>query len=102
MRRIAMACGGLISVALVMAGLWGWQHAGEVAGSRGGDRADLVLWAMRCGAAGALAGAQVVALTLVVGKVYRRGLLDEVLRVSAAVVFLLALVGAIALGLAGR
>jgi hypothetical protein len=44
----------------------------------------------------------VVALTLVVGKVYRRGLLDEVLRVSAAVVFLLALVGAIALGLAGR
>ena len=75
----------------------------EVAGDGGMSRPYVAKWAVRSAAVAAAAAAQGVLLVAVVGRVYaRRGALDDVLRLSALLVFTVATVSAVALGLAGR
>ena len=95
--------GSLVTVALMVAALYAWRHAAELAGDWGASRPYVAALAVRSGAIAMAAGAQVVLLTLVVGRLFaRRQLVDEVLRLAAGLVAALALVSAIALGLAGR
>jgi hypothetical protein len=102
-RAIGLVGSGLASVVLLMVSLWAWQHAAEVASDGGAARPYVATWAVRSAAIAAGAAAQAVLLIAVVGRVYRRqGALDEVLRLSAVLVFVLALVSAVALVLAGR
>jgi hypothetical protein len=91
------------SAALLVVGLWAWQHAAEVASDSASARPYVAKWAVRSAAVAAGAAAQAVLLIAVVGRIYdRRGILDDVLRLSAVLVFAVALVSAVALGLAGR
>ena len=100
---MSLVGGALASVALLVAGLWAWQHAGKVAADSAAARPYVATWAVRSAAVAAAAAAQAVLLVAVVGRVYRRhGVLDDVLRLTAVLVFAVALVSAVALGLAGR
>jgi hypothetical protein len=104
-RAISLYGGAMGAVALMVLGLWAWQHAAEVATDTLGSTAQpyVAKWAVRSAAIAAAAAAQAVLLTAVVGRVYgRQGALDAVLRLSALLVFAVALVSAVALGLAGR
>ena len=103
MRDATVWTGAFVSVALTVLALWAWQHAAEVAGDGGAARPYVAKWAVRSAAVAAAAAAQGVLLVAVVGRVYaRRGALDDVLRLSALLVFTVATVSAVALGLAGR
>ena len=104
MRAVSLYAGAMAAVALMVLGLWAWQHAAEVGTGAFGSTAQpyVAKWAVRSAAIAAAAAAQALLLS-VVGRVYRRqGALDAVLRLSAMLVFAVALVSAVALGLAGR
>jgi hypothetical protein len=98
--RVTQVVGSLLALALVVAALWSWREANDIAGNAA--RPDLALWAVRSGALAAVAGAQVLIVTFAVGAIYRRRAFDEAVRLLAGVVCTVALVGAVALGLAGR
>ena len=101
--RVGVWIGGIVAVALMVVALWAWQHAAEVASDGGAARPYVAAWAVRSAAVAAAAAAQGVLLVAVVGRVYQRhGPVDAALRLSAAIVFMVALVSAVALGLAGR
>ncbi len=100
MRAVSVVGGAALSVALVVLGLWAWHHAAEVTASA--DEPYAARWAVKCAAVAAAAAAQAVLLVMVVGRLYRRQLGDDVLRVTTVVVFRAALGGALVLGLAGR
>ena len=74
----------------------------ELIGEWGLERAAVALWAVRSAAIGAAASAQAVLLVFVIGRLYRRDWFSDFLGFSAALLFALALVGAVALGLASR
>ncbi|HEY2588523.1 MAG TPA: hypothetical protein VGI81_22470 [Tepidisphaeraceae bacterium] len=93
----------MVSVALVVAVLWAWQGAQDVVLDHWvANRPDLAEWAVRIAAIAAIALAQMMLAAFVAGRVYRRGILDSVLTVTAGIVFALASIGAVACGLAAR
>lgn len=98
--KISIGVGLALAISLMILALWAWQQSAHIAFDA--DRPDVVLWAVRSAAVAAAALAQAVLLTLVIGNLYRTRLLDLVLRVLATAVFAIALVSAIALGLASR
>jgi len=87
-------------MALMVACLWAWQSAGHF--SVDASRPYVATMAARTAAIALGAAAQVIILTLVVGRIYRRQLIDDVLKLTAAAVMIVALVGAVALALAAR
>ena len=99
--RIGAILGGAVGIVLVIAGMWGWQHAQQlITDARNPDRA---LWAVRCAAVGAVAAAQLVLLTFVIGGIYeRRSNGSGALRTTAAIVFGLALISAVVFAFAGK
>jgi glycogen synthase len=98
--RLMTLSAAAFATALMVASLWAWQQAPHLVFDA--DRPDIALWAVRTTAVAAAALAQAVLLLFVVGRIYRTRGLDIVLRVLTATVFTVALVSAIALGLAGR
>jgi hypothetical protein len=98
--RITIFAGGIVTVGLMLAALWGWQHAEQVVA--GWSRPGVAAWSVRSLAIGLAAGAQIVCLVFVVGRIYRRDLVNEALQLIAGLLCTLALVSAIALGLASR
>ena len=98
--RMAQALGAIAAVLLVVAALWGWGRAGQIA--ENAHRPLVAVWAVRSGALAALAAAQMLVITCAVGALYRRGPVDEMLRLLAGLVATIALVSAVALALAGR
>jgi hypothetical protein len=99
--RIGVVVGGAVAVGMMIASLWSWQHALDISADAGNPQR--AFWAMRSGAVGAAALAQLLLLTFVVGGVYprRSRWLGEAMRLTAAVVFAVALVSAVAFGFAG-
>jgi len=89
--------GATVAVVLVVVSLWAWAHAKHWVGGAG--RPDLALWAVRSAVVAALAGAQVLGLTFVVGVFYDRDRTGEMMRLAAGFVCTTALVGAIAMGI---
>lgn len=101
MRSIAITGGSaVVAAALMVACLWAWQGAGHF--SVDASRPYVATLAARTAAVALGAAAQVIILTLVVGRIYRRQLVDDVLKLTAAAAMLVALVGAVALALAAR
>lgn len=100
MRNATIIASTLISVACVVAALWLWGHAWQLADNT--SRPQVLVWAARCVAVSVASAGQVVLLTLVVGTIWRRGVLDNVLRILAALVCTLSLASAVALALAAR
>lgn len=103
MRTVLLVGGAVASGALTVLALWAWQNAAEVAGDAAPARPYVATLAVRSAAIAAAAAAQAVLLVVVVGRIYgRTGVLEDVLRLSTVLVFVVALVSAVALGLAGR
>jgi hypothetical protein len=101
MRSIAITSVATVAaVALMVACLWAWQSAGHFAIDA--NRPYVATLAARTAAIALAAAAQVIILTLVIGRIYRRELVDDVLKLTAAAVMLVAIVGAVALALAAR
>lgn len=98
--RISIGAGTIATIILMVAALWAWQAGPHL--TFDADRPDVALWAVRSAAVAAAALAQGLAVALVLGNLYRRGRLDAALGLTAAAVFAIALVSAVALGLAGR
>ncbi len=90
----------LISLALVIGGLWLWQHAGLLASDA--SRPDIAGWAIRSGAVAAVAAAQALLSFFVVAAMFRRDVFTSALRFTAGLVGGAAIVSAAALGVAGR
>jgi hypothetical protein len=99
-QRISIGAAAATAIALMMAALWAWQMGPHFAFDA--DQPGATLWAMRSAAVAAGALAQIVVLFLVLGNLYRRRRLDLALGAAAAIVFTIALISAVALGLAGR
>ena len=100
MAKVNVVFGSLVAALLVVVALWTWQEGTQLAIEKEGGPA--VLWAVRAAAVAAVALAQGVLLIAVVGNVYRTRSIDLALRVLTATVFAVSLIGAIALGMAGR
>ena len=98
--RGAQCAGALAAVLLVVAALWSWGRAWQIA--ENAHRPQVAVWAVRSGALSALAAAQVLVITCAVGALYQRRPVDEMLRLLAGLVATIALVSAVALALAGR
>jgi hypothetical protein len=99
-RGMMIVVGALGSVVLMVLALWFWQHAPAVAA--GSSDPAVVAWAVRLSAVGLAAAAQAALLSFVVAKVYQRGPLERGITWGAVMLLTLALVSALALGLAGR
>ena len=101
MRSIAITgVSAIAAMALVVACLWAWQRAAHF--SVDAARPDVATLAARTAAVALGAAAQVILLTMVIGRLYRRQLIDDVLKLTAAAVMLVAIVGATALAMAAR
>ena len=101
-RSFFIALGAVITVGLVIAGLWGWQRAETIVTLVGWEKRLIGAWAVRCMAVALVAVAQAVLLSLVVERVYRPDAVCATARLSALLVFTVCTASAIALGLAGR
>ena len=73
-----------------------------VSATLAGQRPDVLRWAARSLAVAAAAGAQVVVITFVLGRVYRMRPFHETVRLAAALICCTAAVSAAALGLASQ
>jgi hypothetical protein len=98
--KLTTILGSLAALSMVVAGLWSWNDASNLAAQT--TRPDVTLWALRSAGVCLGAAAQAMILTFIVSRIYRRDLFVDVLRLFAGVIAAVALVSAIALGLAGR
>ncbi len=89
-----------VSLGLVIAGLWLWQHASVLASDA--SRPDVAGWAVRCAAVAAIAGAQAMLSLFVVTAFFERDFFTSAIRFTAGLVGGAAVVSAVALGFAGR
>ena len=99
-RRLTTILGGFAALSMVVAAMWAWNDARRLA--EGSARPDVTLWALRSAGVTLAAAGQAMLLTFVVSRIYRRDLFSDVLRVFAGLIAAVALICAIALGLAGR
>ncbi|WP_428940675.1 hypothetical protein [Fontivita pretiosa] len=98
--KLSMMMGTTVAVSLVVVGLWCWGAAAALA--RGTAEPAMALWAVRSGAVAALAAAQVLGMSCLVGLFYPRGRGSEMISLAAGFVCTVALLGAILLGWVSR
>jgi hypothetical protein len=98
---ISIWLGGVITIALMVAALWAWRFAPELA-MQHADGAYVAKLGIRSLAVALAAGAQVVLLTLVIGRVYPPRLPDRVLSLGISVASFAALATAVVLAVSGR
>jgi hypothetical protein len=105
-RKIVVVAAGILALSLMVLALWAWGQAGALTAYA--TRPEVARWAVRSASVSAGATAQLLVLTLVIGQLQRRSQLrrssvtSNVMRITAGLVGSVALVSAIALGLAGR
>jgi len=93
--------GSAVALLLMVTALWAWGRAGWIAADA--TRPDVARWAVRSAAVAAGAIAQLLLLTFIAGRVYRhRNFNSDVARLTMGLVAGIAIVSAVALGLAGR
>ena len=98
--RVTTILGCFSALSMVVAGMWAWNEAYFL--SAGTTRPDVTLWALRSAAVALAAGAQAMLLTFLVSRIYRQDLFSDVLRLFSALISAIALISALALGLAGH
>jgi hypothetical protein len=95
------ALGTIVAVLLMITALWAWGGAGAMAGEA--TRPEVERWAVRSAAVAVAAVSQLLLLTFVAGRLFEpRRFGADVLRLTVGVVAAVAIVSAVALGLAGR
>lgn len=98
--------GAAVALLLMVSALWTWGRAGWIAADA--TRPDVARWAVRSAAVAAGATAQLLLLTFVAGRIFRpRGIQSgnfsaDLARLTMGLVAGVAIVSAVALGLAGR
>ncbi len=103
MRSGTIVFGIVMTLGLMLAALWGWQHATMVVEEW--NRPDVAANAVRCAAVALAAGAQVVLFGCVIGRVYKTkvaGRFEVAYGMTAAAVCTIAIVSAVTLAIAGR
>jgi hypothetical protein len=95
-----MVLGAVIAALLMVMALRMWEQAPHVA--FGADRPELTMYAGRAAAVATGTLAQAIVILMVLGNLYRRRAFDIILRVVAAVVFMVSLASAIVLSMAAR
>ena len=110
--RMIVIIAAVASLTLLVAALWAWQDASRLAD--GFRRPEVEAWAVRSAAVAAAAAAQAMLLIVVLKRRQREQFLSllapiprpdplgRLLGVSAGIVSAVALISAVALGLAGR
>ena len=101
-RNVLIALGAILTVGLIVLGLWGWQRAETIATVMGWEKRSIGAWSARCAAVALISAAEAILLSLVVERVYRPDTVSGAAKLSALLVFMVCTVSAIALGLAGR
>ena len=101
-KTMMIVCGSLIGLLLMLLALVIWEGSGNLVRAWKPQQPKVVLWAVCAAAIAAASAAQGVVLLFVIGQIYRPRLVDSMLRMSAGLVFVIASVCAVALGLAGR
>lgn len=102
MKTFLIVLAAMFSAAVLVAGLWAWQQTEDWVLNFHFGRPVLAEWAMRSATVALMAGAELMVLFAVIGRLFRGGVFDSALRFTAGAVAVLAGVGAIACGLAGR
>lgn len=92
--------GSAVAVGLMVAAIWAWCDLPVQAA--GAARPEVLTWAAKAVAVAAGAGAQIVVITFVIGRLYPFKRVHDALRLAAALVCCTAAVGAAALGLAAQ
>lgn len=98
--RMSILTGGVVSIVLTVFGIWAWSQSPNLAANT--SRPDVAGLAVRSGAIGVIAISQLVLLIWVVGNLFRRNLADDLLKLLSLCVSAIALIAAVALGLASR
>jgi hypothetical protein len=98
--KLSAIMGSTVAVVLVVAGTWGLASAERLSG--GSDNPVLALWTVRSAAIAALAGAQVLGLTFLVGTLHGRDRSGDLMRLVATFVCTAALIGCLGLVLASK
>jgi hypothetical protein len=101
-RNVTVFLGAVMTVGLIVLGLWAWERAEAVVLMMGWEKRTIGAWSARCGAASLIAVAEAILFALVVERVYRTDAVCRTARLSALLIFMVCTVSAIALGLAGR
>jgi len=99
-QTFTMLIGGVLAVGLMLFAMWVWFDAAELA--LASERPEILRWAVRALSIAAAAGAQIIVLTLVVGRLYSSRSAHDGLRLTAALICCIAAVTAAALGLAAQ
>ena len=95
--------GALISgIGIIVIGLWFWREAAVVAYGTGASHPNLAIYSVRCSAVAGIAAAQAVLLTVVVGRMYRPTVFDELLRRVAGLICAVSLAAAVTLALLAK
>jgi hypothetical protein len=107
---VAQGLAALAAMGVMLVALWAWARSLEL--TLAATHPEVACWALRSAAIAAAAGAQLLFLTFVAGAMAGRGPAEvaegpppfrrDGLRIAIGVVASVALVSAIALGLAGR
>jgi hypothetical protein len=92
--------GTIVTIVMVMAALWAWQNASGLAEEWA--QPNVAVYAVRCAAVALVAGAQIVLLGFVVGRLYRSSWADGLWGVLAAGVCAVSIVSAVTLALVGH
>jgi hypothetical protein len=104
MMRMTMRIGSaaIMAMILIVAALWAWESAPDLASDMQTSRPQAAIWAARSAALATAALAQTILLYFVIGGIYPRRALDDALRLCFGIACVLACVSAIALGMAAR
>ena len=102
LRKILILLGGASGVGLLVAALWAFWNDENLAALFKAQNSAVAAQAVRCAAMSVAALGEMLLVLLVIGNVWRRDLLTNVLALSATAIFLLSTAGAVALAVAGR
>jgi len=103
MRKVILVLPAIvIAGVMVFAALWAWQGAPDWVATWTVSRPELTVWAVRSAAIGIAAAAQAILLAPVGATIFGRGPVDSAMTFTAATICAVALVSAVACGLAGR
>ena len=102
--RMRSGIGGMTAVLVLVLALWMWTRSAELSLllATGPLHPRMELWAVRCAALAAAAGAQWLLLGGVVTAFYEERAADEIVRMVVGLLGSLAMVAALGLALAGR
>ena len=92
----------LVAMTMMILALWLWQYAPAAAMQYRVAQRSVFAMGGRCAAVALIAAAQWLIVSSVVGSVYRPGRLDRAFCGVAGVICGVAMISAVALGLAGR